>query len=45
MGKDPYDKLHPSLRMKFREVKWPQDKWNYLDKEKNELYKVYTNCL
>jgi len=45
IGKDPYEKLHPSLKMQFREIKWPQDQWNYLDKEKREPYKIYTNCL
>ena len=45
IGKEPFEKLHPSLKMQFREIKWAQNQWNYFDKEKKELYKVYTNSL
>lgn len=42
IGEDVYKMLHPSIRTKFKEVKYSVDEWKYTDRQTGQLYKVYT---
>jgi len=42
IGEDVHKMLHPSIRSKFREVKFSLDEWKYTDRQTGQLYKVYT---
>jgi hypothetical protein len=42
VGEDVHKMLHPSIRSKFREVKFSLDEWKYTDRQTGQLYKVYT---
>lgn len=42
IGEDVYKMLHPSIRLKFKEMKLNPDEWKYTDRQTGKLYKVYT---
>jgi len=41
IGDDVYKMIHPSIRSKFREVKFNLDEWKYTDRQTGKLYRVY----
>lgn len=42
IGNDVYEKIHPSVKTLFRKVMWPQDKWNYPDKQTGAPYRIFS---
>lgn len=42
IGEDVHKMLHPSIRTKFKEVKFGVEEWKYTDRHTGQLYKVYT---
>jgi class 3 adenylate cyclase len=42
VGEDVHRMLHPSIRSKFREIKFSLDEWKYTDRQTGQLYGVYT---
>ncbi len=42
IGEDVYNKLHPNIRAKFKEVKFNTGEWKYTDRETGKLYRVHT---
>jgi class 3 adenylate cyclase len=42
VGEDVYKMIHPTIRLKFGEVKFREDEWKYSDRHTGQLYKVYT---
>ncbi|MGI0088046.1 MAG: adenylate/guanylate cyclase domain-containing protein [Nitrosotalea sp.] len=41
IGKDVYEKLHPSLRDLFKKMEWHGNQWTYHDKGTGKIYDVY----
>ena len=41
IGQYIYEMLHPSIKSKFREVKFSAEEWRYTDRQTGQLYKVY----
>lgn len=41
VGEDVYEKLHPSLKQSFNEVKDNEDQWKYRDRETGKIYRVF----
>lgn len=42
IGEDVHKMLHPSIRTKFKEVKFGVEEWKYTDRHTGQLYKIYT---
>lgn len=42
IGQDVYNMLHPSIKAKFKEVKFSVDEWKYTDRHTGQLYGVYS---
>jgi adenylate cyclase len=42
IGEDVYNKLHPSIKAKFHEVKYSASEWKYTNRHTGQLYRVYT---
>ncbi len=43
IGEDVHKMLHPSIKAKFKEMKFSPDEWKYTDRQTGKLYKVYTS--
>ncbi|HSD05091.1 MAG TPA: adenylate/guanylate cyclase domain-containing protein [Nitrosopumilaceae archaeon] len=41
VGEDVYEKLHPSLKQDFNEVKGNEGHWDYRDRETGKVYRVF----
>lgn len=42
IGEDVYKMLHPTIRSKFKEVKFSAEEWKYTERHTGQLYRVYT---
>ncbi len=41
IGQDVYDMLHPSVKSKFKEMKFGPEEWKYRDRVTDKIYRVY----
>ncbi len=41
IGKDVYEKLHPSLKGLFKKMEWHGNQWTYRDRGTGKIYDVY----
>ena len=41
IGKDVYEKLHPSLKGMFKKMEWRGNQWTYRDRGTGKIYDVY----
>jgi adenylate cyclase len=41
IGKDVYEKLHPSLKGLFKKIEWRGNQWTYRDRGTGKIYDVY----
>jgi adenylate cyclase len=41
IGQDVYDMLHPSVKSKFKEMKFGAEEWKYRDRVTDKIYRVY----
>ena len=42
IGHDVYEKIHPSLKQKFKKESWSKNEWKYNDKRTGNPYHVYS---
>jgi len=41
IGKDVYERLHPSFQKDFKLIVWSKDEWKYRSRITGETYNVY----
>ena len=41
IGKDVFEKIHPSSQQEFNEIIWEKNEWKYRSRLTGEIYKVY----